>query len=387
MKNFIILASLAGIMFSSCKSSELGYSTDDAYVSPAEEKKKEELARAEAAKKDEAERQRREEQVAAQKAKDDANPYYQDPVYNADDYYDYEYSARLNRFYNPIGVGYYDGYYTNMYTYNRVPSCYGTSIYTNYGYNNYWGSMPSTQFNNWSVGVSTGWGYGYNGYNSGLYYSNYNPWFNDPWYGNGFYGSYGYPMYGWGYDPYGAAYMNGYYNGYYNGVYSNVYDPYSRVQQLTYAPRTTGAGGYGERNRATASQASDNDRTRYVQSVQQEQANSPRFSPAYQSSARGSNREINGTSSQQQSIYRGNGDRGQNAQQSTSPNTNRSERVRNPNAGRQSQEQNNNNNNNNTRQQNRSTWENNSGGGSNNSGGSSSPRNGAGDSGGRRRSR
>lgn len=391
MKKILILASLSGIMFSSCKTSELGYSTDDAYASPAEEKKKAELARAEEVKKEEAERKQREEAVAAQKAKDDANPYYKDPSYNADDYYDYEYSARLNRFYNPIGVGYYDTYYTNMYSYNQVPSYYGTSIYNNYGYNNGWSSMPSTQFNNWSVGVSTGWGYGYNGYNSSMYYSNYgSPWYNNSWCGNGYYGSYpyyGYSNNGWGYDPYSAAYMNGYYNGYYSGFYNgnyyNMYDPNSSYQQMTYAPRTTGIGGSGARNRLTEAQDENNPRRSYVESVQQQQANSPRFSPAYQSSARSGYQQDN--TSSQSGVYRNRVEqnRAENNQQGANQNATRTERVRNPNAERQYQQQNNND----SRQQNRSTWENNSGGGSNNSGGSSSPRNGAGDSGARRRSR
>ncbi|MBL7931712.1 MAG: hypothetical protein JNL60_07415 [Bacteroidia bacterium] len=380
MKKFLIFASLSGILFSSCKTSQAGYSTDDAYVSPAEEKKKAELARAEEARKEAEERQRREEAVAAQKAKDDANPYYKDPTYNSDDYYDYEYSARLNRFYNPIGVGYYDGYYTNMYTYNQIPSYYGTSIYTNYGYNSGWNTMPSTQFNNWSVGVSTGWGYGCNSYNSMSYYSgygNYGSYYNYPYYG---YSNY------WGYDPYTAGYMNGFNNGLYSAAYYNIYDPYSGYQQ-TYAPRTSGVGTSAAHNRQSESISADNSRRTYVESVQQQQANSPRFSSAYQNSAR-SGYQQNNTSSQQ-GVYRNRVEqnRVESGQQGSGQNGASNGRVRYQNSERQYQNQDNNN----SRQQNRgtSTWENNSGGSNNsgNSGGSSSPRNGGGDSGARRRSR
>src|SRR5690606_34044306 len=110
----------------------------------------------------------------------------------------YEYASRINRFHNPIGVGYYDSYYTNMYTYTGNPAFYGTSIYSGYG----WG-MPSQQFGVMSFGVSSCWGCG-----GGMAYGSsfYDPWcgcnrFGNNWgYGSGFgYGSYwGYGG-GWGY--------------------------------------------------------------------------------------------------------------------------------------------------------------------------------------------
>ncbi len=404
MKKTLILVSLSGLLLASCKSSQLAYNADDAYASPAEEKKKAELAKAEAAKQEEAERQRREEAAAAQKAKDDANPYYKDPSYNADDYYDYEYAARLNRFHNPIGVGYYDAYYTNLYTYNQNPSMYGMSIYNNYGYgnygyNSYWCGMPSTTFNNWSWGISSGWGYGNGYYNSGwpsMYYSNYNsPWYNDPWNSYGYYGSPYYSQMYWGYgSPYGNTYMNGYYAGYYNGLYNanyyNMYDPNSGYQQMSYGPRNSAISSNTGHNRLTMDPSGDNSRSTYMESVRQQQVNAPRFSPDYESSSRrgGSGSGYGNASSgapQQQSIYRNRVE--QNRAESTQPSTGqttRTERVRNPNAAREYQEQNNNN----ANRQNRSTWENNSGGGGTfNSGGSSSPRNGAGDGGAHRRSR
>lgn len=59
------------------------------------------------------------------------NNYY----YDRDDYYDYAYSARLRRFHNPVGFGYYNNYYTNTYWYDYNPYSYGTSIYLGY---NWW---------------------------------------------------------------------------------------------------------------------------------------------------------------------------------------------------------------------------------------------------------
>lgn len=387
MKKLLILVSLSGLLLASCKSSQLASIADDAYASPAEEKKKAELARAEAARQEEAERQRREAEVAAQKAKDDANPYYKDPSYSADDYYDYEYAARLNRFYNPIGVGYYDGFYTNLYTYNQNPAFYGMSIYNNYGYGY---GMPSTTFNNWSFGISSGWGWN-NGF-CGMGSPYYNG-FNDPWLYNSW--NYGYPNYGmtqwgwgggWGYSPYANGYMNGYYQGYYNGWYNatyyNMFDPNSAYQQMSYGPRNSPLSSNSGNNRLTAD-GTDNARRSYYETVQQQQANTPRFVSSDNSSRRGGGFNTVNTSNTQQGIYRNRVEqnRAENAGQNT-----RTDRVRNPNAARQYQEQNNAGSNRQTQTQNRSTWENNSGG-SGNTGGSSSPRNGAGDSGARRRSR
>jgi hypothetical protein len=50
------------------------------------------------------------------------NTYITNNYYNEDDYYDYQYSARLKRFYSPaIGYGYYDPFYTNSYWYDYNP--------------------------------------------------------------------------------------------------------------------------------------------------------------------------------------------------------------------------------------------------------------------------
>jgi Ni/Co efflux regulator RcnB len=141
MKKILILAVTAVTLLSACKTSQLASSDDDVYVNPREEKEKQKLAAEEKAKERALARQKEDEERAAQKAKDDANPYYKDPEYNRDDYYDYEYASRVNRFQNPIyGASYYDPYYTNLYTYNQNPSCYGTSIYSTYNY-----GMPSSQ--------------------------------------------------------------------------------------------------------------------------------------------------------------------------------------------------------------------------------------------------
>ena len=61
------------------------------------------------------------------------NNYY----FDENSYYDYEYTARLRRFYgHDYGWGYYDPYFTNQYWYNYNPACWGVSIY--YGYNFWW---------------------------------------------------------------------------------------------------------------------------------------------------------------------------------------------------------------------------------------------------------
>lgn len=102
--------------------------------------------------------------------------------YYYDDYYDYEYSSRIRRFYdyNP-GWGYYDNYYTNSYWYNYDPFFWGVSIYT--GYNWWW---PSYYYRPW-WGYSSCWsgcGWGYGGY-----------------WGGG---------YGWGHHGYGYGWGGGY---------------------------------------------------------------------------------------------------------------------------------------------------------------------------------
>jgi hypothetical protein len=169
MKKLIIVPLITLACFTSCQVSQLTSYSDDVYANPEEERR---LARQEAEEKlrqRTQEEQRREQERVAQKAMDDTNPYYKDPEYNRDDYYDYEYASRVNRFHNPVsGAGYYDPYYTNMYTYNQNPALYGTSIYSSYNY-----GMPSNTFNRYSIGISTGWGYNNWGNNNwGMGYNN-----------------------------------------------------------------------------------------------------------------------------------------------------------------------------------------------------------------------
>ncbi|MCW3104602.1 MAG: hypothetical protein JWO09_3042 [Bacteroidetes bacterium] len=145
------------------------------------------------------------------------NNYYEDKPFDYDDYYDYEYSARLRRFHNNVGYyGYYDNYYTNTYYYTYDPFYYGTSVYMGY---NFWG--PS---------------YAVYSYNPGfLWYSSYG-WCNDPWYN-----PYGYNPYMNGYaNGYNNGYMDGYNNGYYgHGGYQNNYFNSYDNNSYYYGPRGT----------------------------------------------------------------------------------------------------------------------------------------------------
>lgn len=308
MKKILLLASVsAAVFFSACQTSQLATtSVDDVYSNPKEEKKAREAAAAAQAKADAEERQKQADAAAAQKAKDDANPYYKDPQYNSDDYYDYAYASRINRFQTPLyGASYYDPYYTNMYTYNQNPAMYGTSIYSTY---NYYG-MPSSQFNNYSMGISTGWGYGaYNnygnyGYGFGLGYSNmgYGGYYNDPFYNS----YYGYPYYGsmysyypysygygglgyyggYGYPGYFGGYNLGFYNGFSAGQYYNSLDPNSAYGQVQYGPRTTSGGG-NSGTRTEVGMPQQSSRSAYIQSIANEQNSAPRFTNYAASSSR-----------------------------------------------------------------------------------------------------
>jgi hypothetical protein len=145
-----------------------------------------------------------------------------DDNYSSDDYYDYEYAARLKRFHNPSGnFGYYDDPYTNSYYYSNDPWMYGSSIYMGY---NFWG--PS--YNMYMYSPAYMWGY-----TPGFY----NPWCAYPHYGFGI--GFGYGM-GFGYNPwymgggYGYGY-GGYGVGNYNSYYANTYDHNS----VYYGPRAS----------------------------------------------------------------------------------------------------------------------------------------------------
>lgn len=291
MKRLFVLSLLSLGILSACDTTKLSTtSVDDVYAVPSEEKLKAKALAAEQEKQRAAERQAAQDAYnkrnAAQRAEDSAianNPYYQDAPYSADDYYDYAYSARINRFHNPIGAGYYDNFYTNNYSYSQNPMMYGTSIYSGYGC-----GMPSTYFgvgSTWGYGNSyyydpfysywggNAWGgygynYGYNGFwgNNNPYYS---PWSYNPYYSNSYWNGYN--------NGYNNGYWNGYNNGYNNGswTYLNSYDNNSGYQQMTNAPREVHAGGM--RN-AAGQPRSDNGTSSYYEQVAQQQEGRQRFS-------------------------------------------------------------------------------------------------------------
>ena len=127
------------------------------------------------------------------------NNYYGN-YYEADDYYDFSYSARIRRFHRPVwSMGYYGGLYTDYYWYSYNPYHCGMSIY--YG-GNYYNPLFSPYY-----------GWGYSGYYS-PYYSYYN------------------------HHPYGHNHYYGYNNYYNNDTYSynNSYDNNSihYVQEVLY---------------------------------------------------------------------------------------------------------------------------------------------------------
>ncbi len=156
------------------------------------------------------------------------NNYY----YDADDYYDYAYTARLRRFYRPYyGWGYFDSYYTNLYWYDYDPASWGVSIYMGY---NWW--APAYYYYHpfsWSFNISFGWPV-------------YSCWGQPYWY---WYYPFGYPYY---YSPYWSGYYHGYYHGYWAGYYHGLYhNPYyynsydynSYNNYFYYGPRRSASGG------------------------------------------------------------------------------------------------------------------------------------------------
>jgi len=130
------------------------------------------------------------------------NNYYS---FEKDDYYDYEYSARLRRFHDPyIGCGYYDSYYTNTYWYSYDPWDWGISIY--FGY--HW----------WPF-------YSYYYYPSYYVVGFYYPWYDPFWGYHPYYYYAGY--YGYGWHGYHHGYWHGYHDGYWNGYWDGYYDAYA----------------------------------------------------------------------------------------------------------------------------------------------------------------
>lgn len=154
---------------------------------------------------------------------DKGNTYVTNNYYNSDDYYDYEYSARLRRYYAPAaGYGYYDPYYTNSYWYDYNPYNYGVSIYLGY---NFW--APAYCYYNPFYYPPV---YPY----PHFYFGWYNSWYTP------YYGYYGYPSpyaYNQGFND---GYWNGYNNGYYASAYNNpyYYNSYDG-NSVYYGPRGT----------------------------------------------------------------------------------------------------------------------------------------------------
>jgi hypothetical protein len=93
MKKILVSIVVLTLFFYSCKTISFESYNDDIYKSPREEKQLAKIADSEKLKKEAEEKQRREVEALAKKAKDDANPYYKDPQYNSDDYYDYQYGS------------------------------------------------------------------------------------------------------------------------------------------------------------------------------------------------------------------------------------------------------------------------------------------------------
>lgn len=196
------------------------YSMKDAKKERAAEKKRKEEE--EKKKQEAAKQQQIQENNAKAMATSPGTDYYEQP-FDYDDYYDYEYAARLRRFNHPVqGNGYYDNYYTNSYYYNQNPYLYGTSVYNSY---NFWG--PSAYAYNYCPSsyfyYNSGWQWG-----TGMYYGNpygyYDPWANS----------------GWGYNPYYSFYpgWNGGWYGPMTGIYSNYWGG-------PFLGWSNGNGGYG----------------------------------------------------------------------------------------------------------------------------------------------
>ncbi|MCA6363685.1 MAG: hypothetical protein IM638_11665 [Bacteroidetes bacterium] len=275
MKKLTIL-SLSGIALfalGSCGSMKMSKSAperDDVYYSLKDAK----ADRKAAAKAKEEEEQRLREEAEARElaeaqrvARSKPGSDYYDQPFEYDDYYDYEYAARLRRFGPGAvgGYGYYDPFYTNSYFYTGNPYNYGTSIYNGYSF---WG--PQYQMYNYNPSSfwywNQGWGWGIG---SGLNYVSPvymypgmgytpgwgNPYWNNPWgptYGVGWgagWGSWYDPWQTWGYynpnwNGFCPNYMTGMNGQFYDNLYFNSFDENSGY----YGPRrtTSGVGGRGE---------------------------------------------------------------------------------------------------------------------------------------------
>jgi hypothetical protein len=290
MKKLFLLAIVTGSVLSSCKLEKVT-ATDDAYATPVEEKRLAKIKQAEEYKKQMEFAAQKEAQKAAEQERINKNPYYQDPSFSGDDYYDHQYASRVRRFHNNVdGAGYYDNYYTNSYYYNQNPAMWGQSIYSTYNW------MPSNAFNpNFGVGFSNCWncpnnGWGYNnwnnGWNNGWGYNNWNNGWNNGWGNNNWNNGWNN---GWGYNNWNNGWNNGWGNNNWNNNwgnnnwnngwgYYNSFDPNSSYQ---YGPRGAGVGGSNSpRNSFAGMQVPsefDNVRNQFFNEIQKQQETTPRF--------------------------------------------------------------------------------------------------------------
>lgn len=269
MKNLVLSFCLLVVFLSSCTMQKITTYQDDVYVDPA--RYRAEVARVEAIKQQqrEAYAKRYNDSIAllkqAQKAKDDANPYYKDREFKYDDYYDYEYATRLKRFDNSInGLGYYDNYYTNSYWYNNDPYSYGVSVYNGYSW---WGSGYNPYNYSPSAFFHHHYGFGGNGYSPYMlgYLQGYN---------NGFVNGYSGNYYGFG-NPYGSyVYPNTYGN--YNGW--GYYNSYDHNSSYTYGPRSSHGGSNNSRTSNPGINTNgDTYYNAFITSVVETQARDPKF--------------------------------------------------------------------------------------------------------------
>jgi len=156
------------------------------------------------------------------------SPDYSTEDFDAEGYYDYEYSSRIKRFHEPNpGYDYYDGYYTDSYRYTNDYSTCGSNIYSGCGCCSPCYSCGGSSGFSLSIGFGVGYGWGWGGYYGWRY----------PYYSSYYYPYWGYypPYYGyyppyWGYNSYWAGYWDGWYAA--GGDYYNTSTYY-------YGPRTS----------------------------------------------------------------------------------------------------------------------------------------------------
>lgn len=203
---------------------------------------------------------------------------YDQDDFDAEGYYDYEYSSRIKRFNSEAtGFDYYDNYYTDSYQYTGITHNHGTSIYSGCG----------TCYSYPSVALSLGFGWGYPYYRHGWYDPFYyrSPW-SFPYYG--YYPYYGhYPYYG--YNSYWTGYNHGYWDGYYGsgyggGYYYPSYDD-DRSGKSYYGPRGTrsGASDGSGLARGTGRAGSDQGGSGDMKSASSREARSVTYDPSTRS--------------------------------------------------------------------------------------------------------